>query len=163
RHRAARRGRQGGGRVLRRAARSAARGPGALVPRRARVLRGGGDHRPHLRSARARGRVRAPPRAGALPRRSGLAARARRPDRDCGTGVPRLHAALALLELGVRATLALSYAPAFREQLVQAGILPLCFASEADAHGAAPGDELEIPGLHDSLEVGRALTARNLT
>jgi aconitate hydratase len=83
--------------------------------------------------------------------------------RDFGTGVPRLHAALALLELGVRATLALSYAPSFREQLVQAGILPLCFASEADARGAAPGDELEIPGLHESLEVGRALTARNLT
>jgi len=83
--------------------------------------------------------------------------------RDFGTGVPRLYAALALLELGVRATLALSYAPAFREQLVQAGILPLCFASEADARGAAPGDELEIPGLHESLEVGRAFTARNLT
>lgn len=83
--------------------------------------------------------------------------------RDFGTGVPRLYAALALLELGVRATLALSYAPAFREQLVQAGILPLCFVNEADARGAAPGDELEIPGLHESLEVGRALTGRNLT
>jgi len=63
----------------------------------------------------------------------------------------------------VRATLVLSYAPAFRVQLVQAGILPLCFASEADARGAAPGDELEIPGLLEGLEVGRALTARNLT
>ena len=83
--------------------------------------------------------------------------------RGFGAGTPRLHAALALLELGVRATLVLSYAPAFRVQLVQAGILPLCFASEADARGAAPGDELEIPGLLEGLEVGRALTARNLT
>ena len=83
--------------------------------------------------------------------------------RDFGSGVPRLYAALALLDLGVRAILALSYAPAFREHLVQAGILPLCFTSESDAQGAAPGDELELPGLHESLEVGRALTARNLT
>ena len=83
--------------------------------------------------------------------------------RDFGAGAPRLYAALALLELGVRATLALSYAPAFRAQLVQAGILPLCFTGEADAQSAAPGDELEIPGLHEALEVGRALTLRNLT
>ena len=83
--------------------------------------------------------------------------------RDFGTGVPRLYAALALLDLGVRATLALSYAPAFRAHLVQAGILPLCFTSEADAQGAAPGDELEIPSLHESLDVGRVITARNLT
>ncbi|HEY6866943.1 MAG TPA: aconitase family protein [Candidatus Eisenbacteria bacterium] len=83
--------------------------------------------------------------------------------REFGAGAPRLYAALALLELGVRATLALSYAPAFRAQLVQAGILPLCFTGEADAQGAAPGDELEIPGLQDALEVGRALTLRNLT
>ena len=83
--------------------------------------------------------------------------------RDFGVGVPRLYAALALLELGVSATLAISYAPVFRDQLVQAGILPLCFTSEADARGASPGDELEIAGLQDALEVGRALTARNLT
>jgi aconitate hydratase len=83
--------------------------------------------------------------------------------RDFGTGVPRLYAALALLDLGVRATLALSYAPLFRDHLVQAGILPLCFTNQADPLGAAPGDELEIPGLGESLEVGRALTARNLT
>jgi aconitate hydratase len=83
--------------------------------------------------------------------------------RDFGSGVPRLYAALALLDLGVRATLALSYAPAFRDHLVQSGILPLCFTNEADPQGAAPGDELEIPGLGESLEVGRALTVRNLT
>jgi len=80
-----------------------------------------------------------------------------------GTGTPRLPAALALLELGVRATIALSYEPGFQHQLVQAGVLPLRFASEADARGVAPGDELEIPGLSESLEVGRAVTARNLT
>jgi len=80
-----------------------------------------------------------------------------------GIGEPRLFAALALLELGVRATLAISYAPAFHAQLVEAGILPLLFTGEADARGVAPGDELEIPGLGDALEVGRAITARNLT
>ncbi len=82
---------------------------------------------------------------------------------DFGRGTPRLYTALALLELEVRATIAMSYAPAFRDHLVQAGILPLCFTSEADVLGAAPGDELEIPGLGEALEVGRALTARNLT
>jgi aconitate hydratase len=80
-----------------------------------------------------------------------------------GLGPPRLFAALALLELGVRATLALSYAPGFHAQLVEAGILPLLFTGEADAERVAPGDELEVPGLGEALDVGRAVTARNLT
>jgi aconitate hydratase len=100
----------------------------------------------------------------------GFAARARARNggfvvagRNFGAGAARLYAALALLELGVRATLARSYAPGFRRQLVEAGVLPLAFANDADLSAANAGDELEIPGLPEILEVGRALTARNLT
>jgi aconitate hydratase len=80
-----------------------------------------------------------------------------------GLGTPRVATALILAELGVRAVLALSLAPLFRDALVEAGVLPLCFATEADYDAVSRGDELEIPGVPEALEPERPLSARNLT
>jgi aconitate hydratase len=62
----------------------------------------------------------------------------------------------------VRAVLARSFEPAFRRQLVEAGILPLRLRILADERGIHEGDELEIPGLPESLEPGKPVTVRNL-
>jgi aconitase A len=42
-------------------------------------------------------------------------------------------------------------------------VLPLRFRIEADARSLESGDELEIPGLPESLEAGKPLAVRDLT
>lgn len=71
------------------------------------------------------------------------------------------RAALALAALGVRATLAGSYDPAFRARLVRAGILPLRLMRPADLDRFAAGDELEVPPA--TLDPSTPVAVRNLT
>ena len=83
--------------------------------------------------------------------------------RDYGSGVAHLPAALVPMLLGVRALLAVSCAPDYRRLLVQVGVLPLAFAVPEDYEALAQGDELEIPGLPESLEPEKPLVVRNLS
>jgi aconitate hydratase len=80
-----------------------------------------------------------------------------------GAGDPREEAAVILALLGVRVVIARSFDPTFLRRLVYAGVLPLRFRVEADLRSLDRGDELEIPGLPESLETGKPLALRDLT
>lgn len=80
-----------------------------------------------------------------------------------GQGSSREHAALAPLHLGVKAVLVKSFARIHRANLINAGILPLTFADEADYDNISLGDELSIEGIIDDIRNGRELTVKNLT
>ncbi len=79
-----------------------------------------------------------------------------------GQGSSREHAALSPLFLGVKAVIAASYARIHRQNLVNAGILPLTFAEKADREVLRAGDRLRIEGLRDALE-GETVLVRNET
>lgn len=82
---------------------------------------------------------------------------------DYGIGPAVPHAALALVQLGIRAILARSFIPDHRAELVRHGVLALRFAAGGFPDGPRQGDELEIPGLPEVLEPNRPLSVRNLT
>jgi aconitate hydratase len=73
-----------------------------------------------------------------------------------GQGSSREHAAICPAALGVRAVIAKSFERMHKANLVNFGVLPLAFASEADYDRVEAGDELEIRGL-------RALVASGAT
>jgi aconitate hydratase len=76
-----------------------------------------------------------------------------------GQGSSREHAALVPLYLGVRAVIAKSFARIHMANLINAGILPLTFASPADYDRISQGDELSLTGIHEGMRSGRiALT-----
>jgi len=79
-----------------------------------------------------------------------------------GQGSSREHAALSPLFLGVKAVIALSYARIHRQNLVNAGILPLIFESRAELEALGQGDRLALGDIHRSLE-GEFIEIRNLT
>ncbi|MEX0816390.1 MAG: aconitate hydratase [Gaiellales bacterium] len=65
-----------------------------------------------------------------------------------GQGSSREHAALAPLQLGVRAVIAKSFARIHRRNLIAQGILPLLFKDEADYDKAELGQTWRISSLH---------------
>ncbi|MDR1409010.1 MAG: aconitate hydratase [Oscillospiraceae bacterium] len=69
-----------------------------------------------------------------------------------GQGSSREHAALVPLYLGIKAVIAKSFARIHKANLINAGILPLTFADEADYDKIAQGDELELPEVRDGME-----------
>lgn len=71
-----------------------------------------------------------------------------------GQGSSREHAALVPLYLGVRAVIAKSFARIHAANLVNAGILPLCFKNPEDYDGLNQGDLLELSGIDQGLESG---------
>ena len=71
-----------------------------------------------------------------------------------GQGSSREHAALAPLYLGVRAVIAKSFARIHAANLINAGILPLCFADPADYDRLRQGDRLRLRGVLAGLESG---------
>ena len=71
-----------------------------------------------------------------------------------GQGSSREHAALVPLYLGVRAVIAKSFARIHAANLVNAGILPLCFKNPEDYDGLNQGDMLELSGIDQGLESG---------
>ena len=75
-----------------------------------------------------------------------------------GQGSSREHAALAPLYLGVKAVIAKSFARIHKANLVNAGILPLEFVSEADYDGVELGHALSICGVPAGLKAGGDLT-----
>jgi aconitate hydratase len=78
-----------------------------------------------------------------------------------GQGSSREHAALAPLQLGVRAVFAKSFARIHRRNLVAQGILALTFADESDYDRAAVGETWVLPRVRDELaDSGREITVR---
>lgn len=71
-----------------------------------------------------------------------------------GQGSSREHAALAPLQLGVRAVLAKSFARIHRRNLVAQGILALTFVDEADYDRAQVGETWTFPRVRQELEEG---------
>ncbi len=78
-----------------------------------------------------------------------------------GQGSSREHAALAPLYLGVQAVLVKSFARIHRQNLINAGILPLEFVNEADYEKISEGDTLEIADLKKAVSNGSGLTVHN--
>src|SRR5437016_266578 len=71
-----------------------------------------------------------------------------------GQGSSREHAALAPLQLGVKAVFAKSYARIHRRNLVAQGILALLFADESDYDRAKVGDTWKLPRVREELSSG---------
>jgi len=78
-----------------------------------------------------------------------------------GQGSSREHAALTPRFLGVRVVIAKSYARIHWENLCNFGILPLNFTGKNDYDDIEQGDELALEGLHEALDSGKEITARN--
>jgi aconitate hydratase len=71
-----------------------------------------------------------------------------------GQGSSREHAALAPLQLGVKAVIAKSFARIHRRNLVAQGILALTFADESDYDRAEVGQNWSLPNVKRELEDG---------
>src|ERR687886_712682 len=71
-----------------------------------------------------------------------------------GQGSSREHAALAPLQLGVRAVIAKSFARIHRRNLLSQGILPLLFKNEEDYDKFEQGQEWTLPDIRQHLENG---------
>ena len=80
-----------------------------------------------------------------------------------GQGSSREHAALAPLYLGVKAVITKSFARIHMANLVNAGILPLTFANEADYDKIAQSDNIVIKNVKAQLEKGDVIVAENTT
>jgi aconitate hydratase len=83
-----------------------------------------------------------------------------------GQGSSREHAALAPLQLGVKAVMAKSFARIHMANLMNNGILPLSFADPADFDTISLMDQLEIPdaaGQIQNLVEGAAIQVINRT
>ncbi len=73
-----------------------------------------------------------------------------------GQGSSREHAALAPLQLGIRAVIAKSFARMHRDNLINSGIFPMVFSDPADYDRIEQGDELVIFDPVAAAERGRA-------
>jgi aconitate hydratase len=71
-----------------------------------------------------------------------------------GQGSSREHAALAPLQLGVKAVFAKSFARIHRRNLVAQGILALTFKDDSDYDRAEVGDTWTLPAVRDELSDG---------
>ena len=80
-----------------------------------------------------------------------------------GQGSSREHAALSPLYLGVKAIICKSFARIHRQNLINNGILPLCFVNEADYDKIDRDDVLELPGIRNAIENGTKITVKNIT
>ncbi len=80
-----------------------------------------------------------------------------------GQGSSREHAALVPLYLGVKGVIAKSFARIHRDNLINSGILPLTFKTEADYDGIAEGDELVIENAVAQVNAGGELVVKNVT
>lgn len=77
-----------------------------------------------------------------------------------GQGSSREHAALAPMYLGIKAIIAKSFARIHHANLINFGILPLCFVEEEDYTRIHEGDVLRICDLH-ALTPNQTITVEN--
>jgi aconitate hydratase len=81
-----------------------------------------------------------------------------------GQGSSREHAALVPLYLKIRGVLAKGFARIHRANLINNGILPLTFETEADYDRFAQEDEIALEGVRELISGGaEALPVRNVT
>ncbi len=80
-----------------------------------------------------------------------------------GQGSSREHAAMAPRYLGVKLVVAKSFARIHAANLINFGILPLTFASEADYNAISQGDEWEVRDVRKQIQAGNTVVVRNLT
>ncbi|MBI3990444.1 MAG: aconitate hydratase [candidate division NC10 bacterium] len=80
-----------------------------------------------------------------------------------GQGSSREHAALAPMDLGLKAVLARTFARIHRANLINFGILPLSFVDEQDSDRIEQGDRLAIEGVLEQVRAGTILVVKNLT
>ena len=80
-----------------------------------------------------------------------------------GQGSSREHAALAPLYLGIRAVIVKSFARIHVANLINAGILPLTFANEADYDRIDLGDTLVLEDIRESIQNGTPVVLKNET
>jgi aconitate hydratase len=71
-----------------------------------------------------------------------------------GQGSSREHAALAPLQLGVKAVIAKGFARIHRRNLIAQGIIPLTFENPDDYLLAAQGDTWQIPDIREAIRRG---------
>ncbi|MGM0379755.1 MAG: aconitate hydratase [Bacillota bacterium] len=76
-----------------------------------------------------------------------------------GQGSSREHAALVPLYLGVKAVVAKSFARIHRDNLINAGILPLVFKDKKDYEKINEFDSIIIKDLYDQLSIDSAIDA----
>ncbi len=72
-----------------------------------------------------------------------------------GQGSSREHAALVPLYLGIRAVVAKSFARIHKDNLINAGILPMTFTDPSDYDKINEGDQIELCDLHSSIKTGK--------
>lgn len=80
-----------------------------------------------------------------------------------GQGSSREHAAICPMYLGVKAVIAKSFERIHAANLVNFGILPLTFASDADYDAINANDKVEIGNITAALKKGSDLALRNAT
>jgi aconitate hydratase len=80
-----------------------------------------------------------------------------------GQGSSREHAALCPMYLGVKIVLAKAIERIHQANLVNFGILPLLFTSDADYEAIRPGDDLTIGNVPLAIESADEVTVRNET
>lgn len=80
-----------------------------------------------------------------------------------GQGSSREHAALAPLYLGVKAVITKSFARIHMANLINAGIVPMTFANEADYDKIAQDDELKIENIAEQIANGNTIKVTNVT
>jgi len=72
-----------------------------------------------------------------------------------GQGSSREHAALVPLYLGVRAVITKSFARIHIANLINAGIMPLCFQNPDDYDKISQGDKLTINNIYEGMKSGK--------
>jgi aconitate hydratase len=80
-----------------------------------------------------------------------------------GQGSSREHAALCPMFLGVKAVIAKSFERIHSANLINFGIIPLTFKTEADYDGIDSGDEIQIPNIREVISKNEPLIVENLT
>ncbi|MEG2583521.1 MAG: aconitase family protein, partial [Oscillospiraceae bacterium] len=80
-----------------------------------------------------------------------------------GQGSSREHAALAPLYLGVKAVIVKSFARIHMANLINAGIIPMTFANEADFDKIDQMDELSIKDVVDQINSDNTVKITNVT
>ncbi len=80
-----------------------------------------------------------------------------------GQGSSREHAALAPLYLGVKTVITKSFARIHMANLINAGIVPMTFANEADYDKIAQDDELKIENIAEQIANGNTIKVTNVT
>ena len=80
-----------------------------------------------------------------------------------GQGSSREHAALAPLYLGVKAVITKSFARIHMANLINAGIIPMTFANEADYDRIDQDDELKIENAAEQIASSSIIKVENVT